>query len=276
MRAALLAIVLASCAVAPAAAQAVVDPAGRAIVQVRTRPDAVGDTYRYRSETRFIQKDDQGGQTQSNDLVFDLEVLGAESDGLRLRYTLREGRLQDSGGAAMGAAIEAAVGGSLDFRLGRYGQLVAVENWPEYKTRLLTRVDAALPAGHPIRAMVHERMENAVLDAAREMVLGDVALMAVMEPTGGLPLGLTDLKDPDATKATLDVKMVRPGCVVGIERQTNRSLLGVARAAVSKAEVSVSDGRILTLEERRVTRGPGGSQQETITIRRISPAPACG
>ena len=83
------------------------------------------------------------------------------------------------------------------------------------------------------------------------------------------------LKDADATRATLDVKVLKPGCVVGIERQTNRSLSGVARAAVSKAEVSVSDGRILTLEERRVTRAPGGSQEETVTIRRISAAPAC-
>jgi hypothetical protein len=275
VRAALLAWVIVSCA-APAAAQAVVDPAGRATVQVRTRPDAVGDAYRYRSETRFIQKDDQGGQTQSNSLVFDLEVLGAETDGLRLRYTLREGKLQDSGGAAMGAAMEAAVGGSLDFRLGRHGQLVAVENWPEYKARLLARVDAALPAGDPVRAMIHERMENAALDAAQEMVLGDVAIMAMMEPTGGLPLGVTDLKDPDATRATLDVKVVKAGCVVAIERQTNRSLSGVARAAVSKAEVAVSDGRILTLEERRVTRAPGGSQEETVTIKRLSAAPACG
>ncbi len=79
--------------------------------------------------------------------------------------------------------MNAAVGGSLDFRLGRHGQLVAVENWPEYKARLLARVDAALPAGDPIRAMIHERMENAPLDAAQEMVLGDVAMMAMMEPT---------------------------------------------------------------------------------------------
>ena len=45
-----------------------------------------------------------------------------------------------------------------------------------------------------------------------------------------MPLGMTDLKDADATKATLEVKVVKPGCVVGIERQTNRSLSGVASA----------------------------------------------
>lgn len=276
VRAALMALAVAAVAAAPAAAQGLVDTQGRATVQVRTRPDAVGDTYRYRSETRFVQKDDQGGQTQSNTLVFDLEVLGAGPDGTRLRYTLREGRLQDSGGASMSAAMDAAVGGSLDFRLGRDGRLAAVENWPDYKARLLARVDAALPAGDPIRAIVHERMGAAPLDAAREMVLGDVAMMAAMEPRGGLPLGVTNLADPDATKATLDVSIVKPDCLVAIERQTSRSLSGVARALVSKAELSVQDGRILSLEERRVTRAPGGSQEETVTIRRLSAAPACG
>jgi len=275
MRAALLALAIGSCAAAPAVAQAAGDPAGRATTQIRTRPDAAGDTYRYRSETRFVQTDDQGGQSQFNTLIFDLEVLGVRTDGLRLRYILREGLLQDSAGPSMAAAVDAAVGGSLDFRLGRHGQLVAVENWPEYKARLLARVDAALPVGDPVRATIHARMEGAPLDAAQEMVLGDVAIMAMMEPVGRLPLGLTDLEDPDAAKATMEVRVVRSGCVVGIERQTNRGVAGGARAAVSKAEVSVHDGRILTLEERRVTRAPGGSQEETIAIRRISAAPAC-
>lgn len=274
MRAALLALAFCVAAATPAAAQAVVDPTGRDIVQVRTRPDAVGDVYRYRSETIFIQKDDQGGQTQRNTLSFDLEVLGAETDGLRLRYTLREGRLQDSGGASMSAAMTAAVGGSLDFRLGPGGQVVAVENWPDYRARLLARVDAALPAADPVRAMIHARMDNAPLDAAQEMVLGDVVIMAAMEPKGALPLGLTDLPDPNARKATLDVGIRKPGCVVAIERQTNRDAPGVVRAVVTRAELAIRDGRVLTLEERRITRAAGGSQEETITITRLDP-PGC-
>ncbi|MBU1375364.1 MAG: hypothetical protein KKE02_09115 [Alphaproteobacteria bacterium] len=277
-RAALLALAIASCVVAPAAAQAVVDTRGREVVQVRTRPDAVGDIYRYRSETRFIQKDDQGGQTQSNTLLFDLEVLGVETDGLRLRYTLREGKLTDSGGASMSAAIDAAVGGSLDFRVGRHGELVAVETWPDYKTRLLARIDAALPADDPIRAIVHERMETAPLDAAREMALGDVMLMSVMEPLGRVPLGVTDLggQDPTASKATLEFSLVKSGCVLAHSRETSRGASGAGSAVVSKAELSVIDGRILSLEQHKVVRGPGGSQDETVTIKRLSAAPACG
>lgn len=274
VRATLAALALGLAAAPPAGAQALVDPGGRPTVQLRTRPEAAGDVYRYRSETRFVQRDDQGGQTQSNALTFDLEVLGEAEDGQRLRYTLREGRLEDSGGASMSAAMDAAVGGSLDFRI-RHGRIVAVENWPEYRTRLLARVDAALPAADPVRALIHERMANPPLEAAQEMVLGDVIILAMMEPRGALPLGLTALADPTASKATLDVRVARPGCVVGLERQTNREAAGVVRATVSKAELAVGDGRVLTLEERRVTRAPGGSQEETVTIRRLGAPPAC-
>jgi len=276
-RAVLLALTLTAFA-APAAAQAVIDTRGRETVQVRTRPDAAGDAYRYRSETNFVQKDDQGGQTQSNSLVFDLEVLGVATDGLRLRYTLREGQLQDSGGASMAAAMNAAVGGSLDFRLARDGHLLAVENWPDYKARLLARVDAALPADDPVRQIVHERMENGPLEAAREMVLGDVLTLSVMEPRGALPLGLTDLAgaDPTAGKATVEISVLKPGCTISHVRETTRTASGAAQAVVTKAELSVSDGRILSLEQRKVTRAPGGSQEETVTIKRLSAAPACG
>lgn len=258
------------------AAAALAGPAGaQEVVQVRTRPDAVGDRYSYRSETSFVQKDDQGGQSQTNALTFDLEVLGRESDGLRLRYTLREAAIDDSGGASMAAAMKAAVGGSLDFRVGPDGRIVAVETWPQYRAWLLERVSAALPPDDPIRAIVFERMDGVPIEAAQEMVLGDVAIMTLMEPRGGLPLGMTDLRDPDATTATLSVRVAKPGCVVALERQTNRNAMGVVRAVVSKADLAVGDGRVLRLEERRVTRTSGGSQEETVTIRRFSPTPAC-
>lgn len=255
-----------------------IDPTGRATVQVRTRPDAAGDLYRYRSETRFVQKDDQGGQSQENSLVFDLEVLSVEPDGLRLRYTLREGKLIDSGGASMSAAMDAAVGGSLDFRLGLDGRLAGVETWPAYKARLLARLDAALPEDDPIRRIVHERMDQPPLAAAQEMVLGDVRILAAMELRGALPLGLTELSGQRGTvpvEARLEASVVKPGCVVRVRRETSGSASDMSRAIVTQADLALADGRALTLEERRVSRTPRGSQEETVTITRLSPAPAC-
>lgn len=275
------ALALALALAAPAAAQpttgtVVLPNAGRETVQIRTRTDAVGDTYRFRSDTTFSQRDTQGEQSQVNHQVFDLQVLGVTPDGLRLRYTLREAGLKDSGGASMSAALDAAVGGSLDFRVGRDGAPVALDNWPDYRTRLLARVDAALKPGDPVRAIIHDRMSQPPMNAAAEMVLGDVRLMAAMELRGRVPLGVSDLGGgPPPSKATLEVSVAKPNCVAAIKRETTRTVSNASQAAVTEADLSVADGRILSLSERRVTRAPGGSQTEDIRIRRVSPAPAC-
>ncbi|WP_337187799.1 hypothetical protein [Phenylobacterium sp.] len=283
MRAALLAAVaLAASAAPPAGAQvgdtAVIPDDGRATVAVRTRPDQAGDLYRFQSDTEFVQTDDRGGQTQTNRQVFDLEVLDVEpGGGLRLRYTLREAKVEDSGGASMEAALKATVGESLEFRTSREGRLTALDNWPAFRERMQARVDAALPDQDPVRALVRERLGQPALTAADEMVLGDVRLMAALEIRGAAPLGITDLNAgrPGAGRATLEVSVPRPDCRVRVKRETGRSASGVSRAIVSEAEVAVVDGRVVTLTERRVTRAPGGAQTETIQIRRLSPAPAC-
>ena len=283
MRAAILgAAVLAASATAPAGAQvgdtAVVPNDGRTTVAVRTRPDQAGDLYRFQSDTEFVQTDDLGGQTQSNRQVFDLEVLGLEpGGGLRLRYTLREARLKDSGGASMEAALKATGGEGLEFRIGRDGRLTAVDNWPEFRERMQARVEAALPETDPVRALVRQRLDQPPLLAADELVLGDLRLMAAMEIQGAAPLGITDLNAdrPTAGRATLEVSVEKPDCRVRIKRETSRSASGVSRAIVSEAEVAATDGRVVTLTERRVTRAPAGAQTETIQIRRLSPAPPC-
>lgn len=257
---------------------AVVPNQGRQTVAVRTRPDRTGDLYRFQSDTAFVQTDDQGGQTQTNRQVFDVEILGVEPDGgLRLRYTLREAALTDTGGAAMDAALKAAIGVSLEFRLAREGRLTALDNWPDYRALMLERVDAALPPSDPVRVLVHQRLGEPPLQAADEMVLGDVGLMSAMELRGDVPLGLTDLAAGQGAmggRATLEVAMA-PDCRVRVKRETSRSASGVSRAIVSEAEVAASDGRIITLTERRVTRARAGSQTETVQIRRLSAAPAC-
>ncbi len=278
---ALLGFVLALAAALPSAARPAGDSvalpnADRASVQIRTRTDKVGDVYRFRSETSFSQRDSQGEQTQTNRQLFELQVLGVTADGLRLRYTLRQAELKDSGGASMSAALDAAVGGSLDFRVGPDGLPVALENWPAYKSRLLTRVDAALKPQDPVRAIIHERLNQSPMNAAAEMVLGDVRLMAMMELRGRVSLGISDLGGaPPLAKATLQVSVAKPDCSAAVRRETTRTVSNTSQAAVTEAELSVSDGRTLSLNERRVTRAPGGAQTEEIAIQRMSPAPGC-
>lgn len=285
--AALLLLLVTVAMAAPAGAQGgaqtgtetvVVGSGDRPTVQLRTRPDRPGDVYRFQSETEFVQTDDQGGQSQTNRQVYDIEVLGLEPDGgLRLRYTLREAEVKDSGGASMEAALKAAVGGSLEFRVARSGQVTGVDNWPAYRARMLERIDAALPETDRVRTLVHQRFAQPPLQAASEMVLGDIRLMGALEIQGAAPLGLTDLNAgrPGGGRATLDVSVLKPDCRVKVKRDTNRSMSGVTRALVSEAELVVSDGRIVALTERRVTRASAGSQTETIRIQRVSPTPAC-
>lgn len=252
--------VLAGVAVAVSAAGAAQAADG---VTLRTRAERPGDVYRYRSETRFSQSDDQGRATQSNATTFEIEVL----DGDRRRLRLIEGSLEDSAGPAMGAALRAAVGGVLTYRIDAEGRPVEIEDWPAWRSRFLARVDAELPAGHTLRALIHQRIEAPPLDAAREFVLGDVLILTEMEPKGPLALG------PGASG--LDVSVVEPGCVVALRRDAARSMGGLSQSTVTDARLSAPDGRVLSLEQRKVTRGRSGSQDETVVIRRISAPPPC-
>ncbi|MFN9928600.1 MAG: hypothetical protein ACK53I_16855, partial [Phenylobacterium sp.] len=240
-------------------------------VQIRTRAPAPGDVYRFESRTAFEQSDDQGVQTQTNRIEFTLEVLGTGREGLRLRQTVQAVEIKDSGGAGMEAALKAVVGASLDFRVSPQGRPIGVDNWDAYRARVLARIDAALPPTDPVRRLVQERYGQPPLVAAQELALSDAVIMATMEPSGAVPLGRSSLVDPDSratTRATIEATITQPGCRVRIDRESLRSLSGVSNSIVSTAEVSVIDGRVLVLEERRVTRAPRGNQMETVQIRR--------
>jgi hypothetical protein len=247
-------------------------------VQIRTRAPAPGDAYRFESRTAFEQSDDHGVQTQTNRIEFTLEVLGAGREGLQLRQTVWAVEIQDTGGASMEAALNAVVGAPLDFRVSPQGRPIGVDNWQAYRTQVLARIDASLPPTDPVRRLVQERYSLPPLVAAQELALGDAVIMATMEPSGAVPLGRSSLADPDnraTTKATIEATITHPGCRVRIDRESLRSLSGVSNSIVSTAEVSVIDGRVLELEERRVTRAARGSQTETVQIRRLSLPPPC-
>lgn len=271
MRAALLALALAAAA-SPATAQM------RAAVEVRTRPDAVGDVYRYRSESRYAETNADGSARQSNTQVFDLEVLGVTDDGLKLRYILREASLTDTSGPSMETALKALIGIPLDFQLRADGALVGLSNWEAFKGRVLKAVDAALPANDPIRLTYHQRFDQAPMYAAQDMVLGDVRLMAIMEPKGAVPVGMSEVTDDRRTppgRALSDVKPLKPGCTVRIVRAAVGRNTGIRQDFTTEAELSVQDGRVITLTQRRIEEAPGASVNESVAIRRVSKVPAC-
>ena len=247
-------------------------------VQVRTRADAVGDVYRFRSDSRYAETTSEGQATQTNSQVFEVEVLGVAGDGLKLRYTLKEATLTDTAGPAMAKALNALVGIPLEFRVRTDGMLFALDNWTDYKARVLAGVDAALPAGDPIRNTYHQRFAQEPINAAEDKVLADLRLMAVMEPRGPVAIGLSDVVDNRRRppgRAVSDVSVSKAGCVVRVVHISASRTPGVVQDLTTEAQVSIHDGRVLSLTQKRADRAGGEASEEQVTIRRLSAAPSC-
>jgi hypothetical protein len=257
---------------------AAVPAAAEESVTVRTRADAVGDVYRFRSESKYAEKTSDGQASQQNTQVFEVQVLGVTSDSLRLRYTLKEASLTDSSGPAMETALKALVGVPLDFRLRNDGALAGLDNWDEFKGKVLAGVDAALPRLDPIRNTYHQRFAQEPMYAAQDMVLGDVRLLAIMEPRGATPLGsnvVVDHRRSPPGRALSDVRVVKAGCTVRVTRAAVGGTAGIRQDFTTDAVVSSRDGRVITLTQRRIENAGGSSIDESVSIRRLSAAPDC-
>jgi hypothetical protein len=261
-----------------AAALLLAAAAGGASVQTRTRPDAVGDVYRYRSETRYAEKSRDDMSAQVNTQVFELEVLGVGPEGLRLRYTLKEATVSDTSGPAMKAPLQATVGVPLEFRVDRQGMLSGLDNWPDFHARMLASIDKALPAGDEVRNIVHQRMDQTPTDAAQDMVLGDLALMRGMEVRGAVAPGKVaslDTRRRPPSEVMTDTTVKTPGCVIHINRVTTGTTVGATQKTTADADVSVKDGRVISLTQTRSERAGGTVVDERLKITRLSATPAC-
>lgn len=270
MRAALVAVTLAFAA--PAAA-----PAAET-VEVRTRPDAVGDIYRFRSEAKYAEKNADGQASQTNRQVFEVEVLGVTTDALKLRYTLKEATLTDSSGPAMETALKALIGVPLDFRMRFDGTLAGLDNWDAFKAKVLAGVDAALPRLDTIRNVYHQRFDQEPLYAAQDMVLADVRLMAIMEPVGPTALDskvVLDHRRSPPGRALSDVRVLKAGCTVRVTRAAVGGSTGIKQDFTTDAVVSTQDGRIISLMQRRAEQAGSATVDESVSITRISTPPAC-
>lgn len=247
-------------------------------VTVRTRADAAGDVYRFQVDSRYAEKTADGDARQENRQVFELEVLGVDAGALRLRYTLKEATLTDTAGPAMETALKALVGVPLEFRVRADGMVQTLDNWDDYKARVLARVDAALPAQDPIRNTYHQRFAQTPLNAAEDMVLADVRLMAIMEPKGPVILGMSDVVDNRRRppgRAVSTVSVLKPACTVRVIRASASKTPGVVQDLTTDATVSMVDGRVLTLVQRKADRAGGDTIDEQVTIKRLSAAPGC-
>ena len=71
------------------------------------------------------------------------------------------------------------------------------------------------------------------------------------------------------------MSVARPGCELRLVRASASRTPGVVQDLTTEATVSVRDGRILSLTQRRADRAGGESSEEQVTIRRLSAAPSC-
>jgi len=50
---------------------------------------------------------------------------------------------------------------------------------------------------------------------------------------------------------------------------------GIRQDFATEAELSVRDGRVISLMQRRIEEAPGASVNESVAIKRVSQVPAC-
>lgn len=242
------------------------------------RPDAVGDVYRYRSETRYAERTRDDVSAQVNSQVFEVQVLAVGAEGLKLRYTLKEATVADTAGPAMKAPLLATVGIPLEFHVDRQGLLTSLDNWPAFHDRMLANIDKALPAGDEVRNIVHQRMDQPPTDAAQDMVLGDLATLRGVELHGPVMVGRVvsrDFRRRPPSDVVTETSVKTPGCVARVVRVATGSSANITQKTTAEAEVSLKDGRVLSFSQTRVERAGGAVVDERLKITRLSAAPGC-
>jgi hypothetical protein len=143
---------------------------------------------------------------------------------------------------------------------------------------MLANIDKALPAGDEVRNIVHQRMDQTPTDAAQDMVLGDLALMRGMELRGAVTPGKAaslDTRRRPPSEVMTDTTVKTPGCVIHINRVTTGTTVGANQKTTADADVSVKDGRVISLTQTRAERAGGTVVDERLKITRLSAAPAC-
>ena len=166
----------------------------------------------------------------------------------------------------------------LEFHVDRQGLLTGLDNWPDFHDRMLAAIDKTLPPGDEVRNIVHQRMDQAPVNAAQDMVLGDLATLRGVELHGPLVVGKVASRDfrrrPPADVVT-ETSVKTPGCVARVVRLSTGSSANVTQKTTAEADISLKDGRVLSFSQTRVERAGGAVVDERLKITRLSAAPGC-
>lgn len=211
------------------------------------RPAQIGDVYRYSAEDDQIVTGDNATRLSIRS-TFDIEVIDARADGLTLRFTYRDLKL-DSDRDVSGIS-DGYIGVPIDVETGPAFQPLRLVDWPKVREAILA---GSAPDS---RRALEPFFASLATDPQKlaENLTGELRLLAQFQSF-------------DAPAA---------GCRTRSDRQDSGVSIGLRYKSTSSATVSGDDGWVLEADEHRLqTFDTGGTQDTTIHVRRLSPQPTC-
>lgn len=259
------------------------------VLSLQSRPMQPGDHYSFTSTTdeRVTGVEPR---TQTNRQTFDIEVIAAGPDGLRLRSTLTSIDIEDASQPGIVALARAFVGVPITFDATPGVTPDRLVDWPVARAAFFRSLEKLAPGDEAARATAEahfDELEKSPDDLAGE-VLGDIRIMAGMQiPT--LPLSRVRfppemvILDGGSMTKTAEIS---PGainadrCEAEFSRSTLSETEGVKPAVTQDLEttatISSYDGWVLQLTETNIIRNPDGVSHMVVTIRRNGAHPGCG
>ena len=256
-------------------------------VASQTREDEIDDLRRYVSETTTTTTLADGrSHVRHNRQQFDLQTIAVTTNGLLVRFTLRESEAQDVEQPYLGALIGAWKDVPLEVATTRAGSPERIVNWPRARDAYV----AALARMAPDDVEVTEGFVNA-LNAMEEgpraaAVVADLLLLSSAQPRGMVREGRVEAP---ATAASVSngpgVSVARfaefrlgdaATCTAQFQSGTTMAAASqnITNTEALQSTLSIYDGWVVDLEQTSETIAPAGRMLKVVTLRRD--APGCG
>lgn len=251
------------------------------VLDVQRTADAAGDRRLFVSETELAVLDPGAEGRQINRLRFEIETLAAAPGGLTLRYRLLDASLTDSRNPGLEPLLKAWVGVDVAFSADASGRPIDLMDWPSVRDAYAARLQA-VGLDEPARVKVLGDLEMLPAGARVSMILGDMALLADMQPRRPVTAGRFDQpfeRQGDlARSATLSVSPAPDGCGLSLTRSLSvENAGGAGPADIVKQDIystlHVIDGWSSEVTRKTTTSGRVNSV-ETVRVFR-DPRPTC-
>lgn len=264
------------------------------IVQLKSRPDQPGDSYRFVREVREeLTRPGRLPKITTSKIVFEVEVLVLEAHRRVLRYTVLD--TSDSGSLGVEEVItRAGTGVPLEFEATTGYRPERILNWKAARPRLLKAVDEgkgdqSTKAG---ARSIYESSADGHDPHLLHWTLSDMEPLARLQQAPGMPMGRhtfplqvmtigrigggEDMKMVTTQAVTLksvDPKLCEANMVWETETRTDGAPMGDFKEVTS---LSTYDGWVLAIEAVDTRLAGDTTVRKVTTLTREGPAPGCG